>query len=240
MIGCTLAVELVAAGAAAAGADDEAGAAGFATGVGASFSWEAMNSRTFETSSGLNARFGISTCLYLASSLRGDRIAGRQHLVGREQVLLQPRAMALLRDAGQIGPDAIAAADRVAGGAVVPEGVLAAVEQHASARRRTRLDRLFGGLPAVQPVADGPRAGTSGCRARSCASTGRSLRCRSAASACGRPGSRDSASEYKPELLADQLDVRLLAGEERPARAGVEFLRVVLQHLRRVVLGIDA
>src|SRR5262245_17281658 len=44
----------------------------------------------------------------------------------------------------------------------------------------------------------------------------------------------------QPELLGDELDVVLVAGEEQPAGTDAELLRIGLQHRWCVVLGIDA
>src|SRR6185312_3724216 len=44
----------------------------------------------------------------------------------------------------------------------------------------------------------------------------------------------------EPEFLTDQINIRLLAGEEEPSWAGVIFFRVRLQHRRGITLGINS
>src|SRR6185437_3244416 len=44
----------------------------------------------------------------------------------------------------------------------------------------------------------------------------------------------------EPELLTDQINIRLLAGEEEPSWADVIFFRVRLQHRRGITLGINS
>jgi len=68
------------------------------------------------------------------------------------------------------------------------------------------------------------------------ASTGRPARCRSSDWACGPSRVARVGDGRQAELLADELDVLLLAGEEEPARSDVVPLHVRLQHFGRVPL----
>jgi len=184
------------------------------------------------------------------SQIRHAHVAISREEVDRDGVLLieqsirlgdvldEPGAIAARGHAREIGTDRRPAPDGVASGAAAPEQVSAAPDLRHRGRFGIALQR-----PSALRIAEKVGHG-GGEEARIVDGgvahplSGRLVpdhQARLVAVAAGKIRQRRQA-----ELLAHQLDVVFVAGEEQPARSGVELLRIRLQHCRGVVCRIDA
>src|SRR3989441_11393878 len=164
----------------------------------------------------------------------------RQHLVRRLDETFEPRAVASAGDAREIRPDAVALTERVAGGALGLEEVAAGLESRnwpgglvALCRHSRRV------LPSEQKIAD-----RGGKKARIIDGgvqhplSGRLVPDHQARKVTVRI--YGVGARIQSELLLHARDILALAGEEQPARPGVELFGVLAEHCRRIPFGVDA
>src|SRR5262249_35096918 len=168
---------------------------------------------------------------------RGDRIALGSHPIRLGQITGKPRAVPSGRHAGKIWPDLVTLADGVAGTASTLKEKLPFVGHTTQGNLRIALRR-----PTARPTKEntdrrGEKPGiVDGGVAHPLAG---GLVADHEARAVPVSSQRVAAAR-QPQLLGDESDVALLAGEKQPAGPDAELLGIGLEHGGRISFGIDA
>src|SRR5712692_10099775 len=175
--------------------------------------------------------------LVLREKFHGDGIALGEHLVRLGDVASHPAVVPPRHHVHQVRTDPVALAHGVAGGAPGLEQVRPAVDLRQLAQVGVASGRLVG-LPAEEIANGGGEEARVVHRGVPHPLAGRLVAHHQAGHVA--VPIRRVRQRGQAELPVEELDVLFLAGEEQPAGPDVELLRVRLQHLGRVVLGIDA
>src|SRR5258706_1826867 len=180
------------------------------------------------------SQVGHASAVVLLEESSGDRVPCVQHLIRSQDITRKPGAFPAVRHPQQVRPDFVALPDRVAGGALASEDVLSLLQLE-RARLRVALPRIRVSPAHKIPDArdEEPRVVQSGVPHPLPGSVAKHERGDVAVSRTRVEQTRQS------QLFGDELYVFLLAGEEQPAGPDAELLRIGLQHLGRVALGVD-
>src|SRR5712691_9637986 len=185
-----------------------------------------------------HVEIGHPHVLVFREQILRDGVAAGEQLVGGRDVARQPGALALLGHVRQVRTHRVAVPDRVARGAARLEEIFPFADLVERPHRGVAPDRRHALVP-VHEVEDRRGEKPRVVHRR----VPHPLARRILADHQRRlvpVAVRGIGQRSQPELLADELDVLVLAGEEQPTRPGVELRCVRLEHLGRVVLRIDA
>ena len=177
-----------------------------------------------------DTQVGILTCLYFSKRDGSNGVTVSDHFVRGLD-----KASAIWdhepHDSLKIRSNLVAVTYGVTSRAISGENVTAPVQSKAHWLRRAAGCLPGRKLPVIQSVADKVRPKSEGCLWLRPASIGRRARCRSARRALCPSRSLGSGAGVKAQLLAQQVNVILFAGQKSPSRADVVFFRVIFQHL---------